>query len=315
MSGEEHMKFTWSYELVGPNALMALVKALQKSVKERDDICVVQLDEFREKFSKLYGYAKTISAEHFHEPIRFLRKSGVVWVERGQRTRNVVSARSGTELEVDKDILRVNIDNEKDIFGYIAKRAYGFHIPFSIFVDIVQEHSEGIRKEVLRETLSEKMLEYARTNYPEYFKEKQRKSERGGKTWKYSLAHFNELLAVTEKAGWTTHENDTIKKASKGEEAKVTYEEFRNTVLDEYSRMMKGNPNLLMVSVDKLRSTVSPRLRISEKTYEKMMHILILRNLGRIKVYRQKAEEEEKGLIMPDGTRIYAVAVKSDNAL
>jgi len=179
----------------------------------------------------------------------------------------------------------------------------------------VQEHSEGIRKEVLRETLSEKMLEYARINYPEYFKKKERKSESGGKTWKYSLAHFNELLAVTEKAGWTTHENDTIKKASKGEEAKVTYEEFRNTVLDEYSRMIKGNPNLLMVSVDKLRSSVCPRLRISEKTYEKMMHILILRNLSRIKVYRQKAEEEEKGLIMPDGTRIYAVAVKSDNVV
>jgi len=37
--------------------------------------------------------------------------------------------------------------------------------------------------------------------------------------------------------------------------------------------------------------------------------------LSRIKVYRQKAEEEEKGLIMPDGTRIYAVAVKSDNVV
>jgi len=315
MDGEEHMKFTWSYELVGPRAIAFLINALQKSVKQEDDKYVVHLDELRQKFSKLYGFTKEVSSKHFNEPIRLLRKSGIVWIEKGKGTRDVVSARAGTEFEVDKDVLNVDVDNEKEIFNYVAKRTYDFHIPFKLLIDTINEHSNGIHKEVLRETLSEKMLSYARINCPNYFADKKAGMEKRKKLWKYSLAHFNSLLAIAEKAGWISHKAGMIQKVGVEEEAKVTYEEFKSVILEEYNRVIKQDIKLLMVSIDKLRSSVCVRLKISEETFGKMMQTLVLRNLDRIKVYRQKAEESEKGLLMPDNLRIYAIAVKSENLL
>ena len=311
MNGEEHMKFTWSYELVGPHTICVLINALQKSVKENDDKWIVQLDEFRQRFSKLYGFTKEVSSKHFNEPIRLLRKSGIIWIERGKETRNVISARAGTEFEVHKDVLNVNVDNQQEVFNYVAKRTYDFHIPFKLLIDTINEHLNGIHKEVLREILSEKMLSYARTNYPDYFT----KIEKRKKPWKYSLAHFNSLLTIAEKAGWISHKAGIIQKVSKEEEAKVTYGEFKNVILDEYNGIIKQNAKLLMVSIDKLRSSVCMRLKISEETFGKMMQTLVLRNLEKIKVYRQRADESEKGLLMPDNSRIYAITVKSENLI
>ena len=71
---------------------------------------------------------------------------------------------------------------------------------------------------------------------------------------------------------------------------------------------------MLMVSIDKLRSSICMRLKIREEEFEKMMQTLVLRNLDGIKVYRQKAEESEKGLLMPDNLRIYAISIRSARA-
>jgi hypothetical protein len=316
MNGEEHMKFTWSYELVGHNAIVVLIGALQKSAKEKDGRYVIRLDDSRQKFSKLYGFVKEVSSKHFNEPIRLLRKSGIIWIEKGKETRDVISARAGTEFEIDKDVLNVDVDNEKDVFNYVAKRTYDFHIPFKLLIDTINEHSNGIHKEVLRELFSEKMLSYAKKNYPDYFADKKAEMETRKKPvekWRYSLAHFKSLLAIADRAGWISHKAGMIQKARKEEEAKVTYQQFQNALLDEYNRIIKQDIKLLMVSIDKLRASVCKRLNISEETFEKMMQTLVLRNLDKIKVYRQKAEEREKGLRMPDNLRIYAITVKGEN--
>ena len=318
MNGEGHMKFTWSYEIVAPHTIATLITALQKSAKKKDPKFVVQMDELREKFSKLHGFTKDVSSKHFSEPIRLLRKSGIIWIEKGKEMTKVISARAGTEFEVDKDVLNVDITNEQEILKYVAKRTYDFHIPFKLLIDTIDEHPNAIHKEVLRERLSEKMLAYAKTNRPSYFLEKKVEMEKRRKPiekWKYSSAHFNSFLAIAKEAGWISRKAGTIERIAQKEEAKITYEEFKCIILEEYNRIIKQDAKLLMVSIDMLKASVCARLKIGEENFQELMQTFILRNLDKIKVYRQRAEKTEKGLPMPDGLRIYALTMKSENLL
>ena len=318
MNGEKHMKFTWSYELVAPYTVSTLITALQKSAKKKDHKFVVQMDELREKFAKLHGFTKDASSKHFNEPIRLLRKSGIIWIEKGKETTKVVSARSGTEFEVDKDVLNVDISNEQEILNYVAKRTYDFHIPFKLLIDTIDEHPNAIHNEVLRERLSKKMLDYAKINRPSYFLKKKVEMEKRRKPvekWRYSLAHFNSFLAIGKEAGWMNQKAGMIERIAQKEEVRVTYKEFKDIIHEEYDRIIKQDTKLLMVSIDILKHTVCARLKMSEETFQKMMQTFILRNLDKIKVYRQRAEETEKGLPMPDGLRIYALTMKSENLL
>lgn len=315
MDGEGHMKFTWSYELVAPHTIITLITALQKSAKKKGHKFVVQIDEFRVKFAKLHGFIKDASSRHFNEPLRLLRKSGIIWIEKGKGTTKLVSARSGTIFEIDSDILNVDITNEQEVFNYLAKKTYDFHIPFKLLVDTMDEHPNAIHSEVLRERLSEKMLTYAKIHRPKYFLNKKIDIKKRGRPWKYSLAHFNSFLAIIKEAGWINIKDGMIERISHKEEVKVTYEEFKNTIRQEYNKIINKNANILMISIDILEGVVCSRLKISKKSFQKMMQTLILRNLDKIKVYRQKAKKDEKGMHMPDGLKIYAVSIKSENLL
>jgi len=316
MSGEEHMKFTWAFELVGPKAVNTLIAALQESAIEKDNKLVVMESELRDTFARLYGYSKNI-VEHFNEPIRFLRKTGIIFVEKQMESADkVITARAGgTEFCVNKDILNVNSRDMEDVFKYVARKAYDFHIPFKILIDIVNKETVLADEEVLRKMLSEKMLEWAKEKRPQYYEKKQIEMEKRGKTieeWKYPLAHFNAFLAIAEKAGLISHKGRYIERRVGAKERRISYNEFKDYLLEEYSRFTKEHPNLLMVPVDDLQKITTRKLAIGEETFEKMMRIFILRNMGKITIYRQKTNEEEKGLKMPDNLTVFAIVIKGE---
>jgi hypothetical protein len=316
MSGEEHMKFTWAFELVGPRAVNTLIAALQESAIEKDNKLVVMESELRDTFARLYGYSKDI-VEHFNEPIRFLRKSGIIFVERPMESaEKVISARAGvTEFCVNKDILNVDSRDMEDVFKYVARKAYDFHIPFKLLIDIVNKDTVLTDKEVLRKMLSEKMLEWAEEKRPQYYEKKKREMQKRGKTidnWKYPLAHFNAFLAIAEKVGLISQKGRYVERIVEARERRISYNEFKDFLLEEYSKFTKEQPNLLMVSVDDLRNLITRKLEISEETFEKMMRSFVLRNMGKITIYRQKTKGEEKGLKMPDNVTVFAIVIKGE---
>jgi len=313
MSGEEHMKFTWAFELVGPRAVSTLIVALQKSAIEKDNELVVVESELRDTFARLYGYTKDI-VEHFNEPIRLLRKTGIIFVERRmESTEKVITARAGrTEFFVNKDILNVDSSNMEEVFKYVERKAYDFHIPFKIFVDVINTQTVTTDKEILRKMLSEKMLEWAREQRPEYYEKKKMEMEKRRKTieeWEYPLAHFNVFLYIVEKAGLISQKGRYVEQIVKGKERKISYNEFKDYLLEEYRKFTKEHPNLLMVPVDELRNLMTRKLEINDETFEKMMQSFVLRNMGKITVYRQKTKEEETGLKMPDNVRVFAIVI------
>jgi len=319
MIGEEHMKFTWAFELVGSRAVSTLIIALQKSVVEKEGKLVVMENELRDTFARIYGYTKEI-VEHFNEPIRFLRKTGVIWIEKEvESAEKVITAKAGiTEFCVDKDILTVDSRNMEEIFKYIAKKAYDFHIPFRMLIDILNNEAVIINKEVLRDMLSEKMLEWAKENRTQYYEKKKREVEKRRKPiekWKYPLAHFNVFLAIAEKAGLISQKGRYVERTVKGKVRKIAYNEFRDSLLEEYHKFLKEHPRLLMVSIDELKGLIIRKLDINEEAFEKMMQSFILRNMGKITVYRQKSKEDETGLRMPDNLTIFAIAIKGEHLL
>ncbi|MDH5482324.1 MAG: hypothetical protein OEY22_05545 [Candidatus Bathyarchaeota archaeon] len=317
MSGEEHMKFTWSYELVAPGTIAVLIESLQKSVKKKDGRYVVQLDDVREKFSKLYGFTKDVSSKHFNEPIRLLRKSGIIWIEKGKQTADVIKAGAGTEFGVDGDILNVDVTSDQKIFEYVAKRAYEFHIPFKLLITIINEYSVPIAKEVLKERLSEDMLACAKANRPDYFLEKKKEMEQRRKPvekWRYSLSHLNALLAIAKKAKWISEEAGKVQGISK-KEVKISYPEFKGAVFEEYNKIIGRDVTLLMVPIDELKSSICKKFRINEKMFDYIMRTLILRNMGKIRVYSQKTKEDAIGLRLPDNTLIYSITLKGEQLL
>jgi hypothetical protein len=317
MNGEEHMKFTWSYELVAPGPIAVLIEALQKSVKKKDGRYVVQVENFRERFSKLYGFSKDVSSKHFNEPIRFLRKSGIIWMEKGEKTTDVIRAGAGIEFMVDENILNVDVTNEQKIFEYIAKRAYDFHVPFKLLIDVISEYSNPVAKEVLRERLSEEMLAYAKEKRADYFLEKKKEMEQRRKPvekWRYSLAHLNAFLAIAKKAGWITEKAGKVQMLSK-KEVKIPYPDFKEEVIKEYNKIIGKDVNMLMVPIDDLRSSICKKLELSEKIFDDMMRTFIMRNMAKITVYTQKVKENERGLKLPDNQMIYSISVKGEQLL
>ena len=317
MNGEEHMKFTWSYELVAPGTIAVLIEALQKSVKKKDDRYVVQLDDLKEKFSKLYGFTKDVSSKHFNEPIRLLRKSGIIWIEKGKQTADVIKAGAGTEFGVDENILNVDVTSEQKIFEYVAKEAYEFHIPFKLLITIINELTGPIPKEVLKERLSEEMLDYAKANRSDYFLEKKKEMEQRKKPvekWRYSLAHLNAFLAIARKANWISEKTGKVQRVSK-KEAKISYSEFKEAVLEEYNKIIGRDVTLLMVPIDGLRSAICKKFQINEKMFDDIMRTFVMRNMSKITVYSQKVRENEKGLTLPDNQMIYSIAIKGEQLL
>jgi len=167
----------------------------------------------------------------------------------------------------------------------------------------------------LRKTLSEKMQQWAKEKRPLYYEKKKMEMERRGKTiekWKYPLAHFNAFLTIAEKAGLISQKGRYVERIVEGKERRISYNEFKDFLLEEYSKFIKEHPNLLMVSVDELRNLITRKLEISEETFEKMMRSFVLRNMGKITVYRQKTKEEEKGLKMPDNLTVFAIVIKGE---
>jgi len=316
MNGEEHMKFTWAFELVGSRAVNTVIAALQESVIEKDNKLVVKESELRDTFARLYGYSKDI-VEHFNEPIRFLRKTGIIFVERQtESAEKVITARAGeTEFCVNKDILNVDSRHMEEVFKYVARKAYDFHVPFKLLIDIVKKETVLTDKEVLRKALSEKMLRWAEERRLKYYEKKKMEMEKRGKTiekWKYPLAHFNAFLAIAEKAGLITQKGRYVERIIEPKERRVSYNEFKDFLLEEYTKFTKEHPNLLMVSVDDLRKLITRKLEISEETFEKMMRSFVLRNMGKIAIYRQKTKEEERGLTMPDNLTVFAIVIKGE---
>jgi len=314
MSGEEHMKFTWAFELVGPRAVNTLIAALQESVIEKDNKLVIIESELRDTFARLYGYSKDI-VEHFNEPIRFLRKTGIIFVERQMESaEKVITARAGvTEFYVSRDVLNVDSRDMEKAFKYVARKAYDFHIPFKLLIDIVNNETVLFDKEVLRKVLSERMLEWAKEKRQKYYEKKKMEMEKRGKTiekWKYPLAHFNVFLAIAEKAGLINQKGRYVERIVEAKERRISYNEFKDFLLEEYSKFTKEHPTLLMVSIDDLRKLMTQKLEISEETFEKMMRSFVLRNMGKIMIYRQKTKEEEKGLKMPDNLTVFAIVIK-----
>lgn len=319
MNGEEHMKFTWAFELVGPQAINTLIKALQESVKEKNNKLIVIESELRDTFARLYGYSKRV-IEHFNESIRFLRKTGIIFLEKQKESpEKVTVARAGdTEFYVSRDVLSVNLGDTKEVFAYVAEKAYNFHIPFRLLIDIINQEAVMVDREILRKMLSKKMLEWAKENRPKYYDKKKIEMENRGKTleeWKYPLAHFKELLTIADKAGLIVQKGRYIEGVVESREKKVSYNEFKDFLLKEYNGYINTHPNVLMVPVDDLRDLMMRKIGISEKIFEKMMQSFILRNISRISVYRQKSREEEVGIKMPDNTTIFAIVIRSEQLL
>lgn len=319
MTGEEHMKFTWSYELVAPGTITVLVKALQKSVKEKDGSLTAPLEELKDTFAKLFGFSKEAASKNFNESVRLLRKSGVIWMEKGTETADVVSARPGSEFRVNKGILSVDTTNDARIFEYVAARAYDFHVPFRLLIDILNSEPNPIHKEVLRERLSRDMLDYAKKNrsqyYQEYYKEKKLEMERRGKSaekWRYSLPHLTSLLAIAAKANWISQNRNLVQGIRvEKKEPRITYTDFKKALVQEYDKVLSQDTSMLMVSVDRLRDSICRRFRMRAETFDNMVQTLLLRNMGKLTVYTQRAKESERGVRLPDGLIVYAIIMKN----
>lgn len=313
MVGEKHMEFTWAFELVAPGLRTVLIAALQKSVTEKDGKLVVAKSELKDTFGKLYGFTKDV-VKHFNESVRFLRKSGIISVEKGKETTKVIVARKDQEFLVDEEIENIDVTSDRNIHKYIARKAYNFHVPFRFLIDIINKESGPVHKEVLREILSKEMLAYAMEGRPDYYEKKRNELKKRGKPvdkWKYPLPHFNVFLAIAEKADLINCRGIYVERAFLEKERKISYDQFKRTVLDEYNRILKEHPKILMASIDELRTSTCKTLKISEETFQKMMQALILRNMGKMTVYRQRAKESEKGLRMPDNLMIYAILIKN----
>lgn len=310
------MRFTWAFELVGPRAISTLIASLQKAAAEKNDKLVVLENELRDTFARLYGCTKEI-VEHFDEPVRFLRKTGIVFLERhvDSAERAITARADSTEFSVKKDILNVDSNNMEEIFSYIATKAYDFHVPFKILVDVVNEETTTTDKEVLRKTFSEKMLQWARENRPQYYGKKKIDMERRRKTideWEYPSAHFNAFLSIAEKAGLISQKGRYIERTTKITERKIAYNEFKDQFLEEYRSYMREHPSVLIVPVDELRNLMTRKLEINNGLFDKMMQSLVLRNMSKITVYRQKSKEEENGLRMPDNVTVFAIVIAGE---
>jgi hypothetical protein len=319
MNGEEHMRFTWAFELVGPKAINTLIAALQESAKEYNDKLTVTESELRDTFARLYGYSRSM-IEHFNESVRFLRKTGIIFLEKQKESpEKVAVARAGaTKFCVSKDVLSVNAWDIKDVFKYVARKAYDFHIPFKLLIDILNEGTSLIDKEVLREMLSEKMLRWAKENRPQYYEKKRMEMEERGKNiekWKYPLAHFNEFLTIAEKAGLIIQKGRYIERVVGKKEKRISYNEFKDFLIKEYNEYIKEHPNVLMVPIDDLRSLITQKLEITKETFDVLMQSFILRNMGRIMVYRQRSKEEEVGIRLPNDVIIFAFTMRGEEAL
>jgi len=281
------------------------------------DKYVVLIEDLRDKFSKLYGFTKDVSSKHFNEPIRFLRKSGIIWSEKGKETPDVVKLRPYMQLEVDEGILNVDVTSDQKIFEYVAKRAYDFHIPFRLLVTTVNECPSPIAKEVLKERLSEEMLAYAEANRLDYFLEKKKEMKKRGKPvekWRYSLAHLNVFLVIAKKANWLNEKTGRVQRISK-EEARISYGEFKQAVLEEYNTIIRRDVTLLMVSIDGLRSSICKKFQINEKMFDATMRTVVLRNMANLMVYSQKVRENERGLRLPDDRMIYSIVIRGEKLL
>jgi len=318
MNGEEHMRFTWSYELVAPGTITVLIKALQKSIVEKNGNLAVQLEELKDTFAKLFGFSKEAASKNFNESVRLLRKSGIIWMSRATQTADIVSARLGSEFQVDEGILNVDTTNEVRIFDYVATRTYDFHVPFRLLIDIVNSEPKPIYKEILRERLSMDMLDYARKNrseyFQEYYREKKLEMEKRGKPvekWRYSLPHLNSFLAIAAKANWISQNRNTVYRTREEKEPRITYNDFKTAILQEYNKILGQDTSALMVSLDGLRHSICKRFRIRSDTFEDMARTLLLRNLSRLTVYMQKARECEVGVRLPDGSIAYAITIKN----
>lgn len=313
MIGEKHMAFTWAFELVSSGLMKEIVVALQKSVTEKNCILVVKKGELKDTFGRLHGFSRD-AMKHFDESVRFLRKSGIIYIDKGAKTYGLIRPKKNQEFLVDKEIENVDATSDRKIYQFIARKTYGFHIPFRLLIDIINRQSEPVHREVFRELLSKEMLKYAKDKKPNYYQKKKNEMKKRSKPvsrWKYPLPHFNVFLTLAEKVNQINREGIYVERVRVAKERKISYDQFKQAILEEYDRVLKRHPKILMASIDELKSSVCRKLDINEDTFQKKMLTLILRNMGKITIYRQRAKEREKGLRMPDNLIIYAILIKN----